>query len=84
MRFGEMTGDPAVSAFGQFMFGDGSQEAGGRPAFLVGLLGEAGPEGLDGGQPQVVQHDTEAGLVNGVGGLHPRSPALCVDPTRAS
>lgn len=84
VRFCEITGDPAVSAFSKFLLCDGGQETRGRPAFLVGLLGELWPEGLDGGQPQVVQHDAEAGRVNGVGGLHARSPAFSADPTRAS
>ncbi len=57
VRFGEMTGDPAVSAFSKFVLCDGGQETRGRTAFLVRLLGDLGTEGLDGGQPQVV-HDS--------------------------
>ena len=41
--FGEMPLDAAAVTFGQFMLGDGGQEAGRGPAFLVGLLGELRP-----------------------------------------
>ena len=37
---GEMALDAAAVAFGQFVFGEGGEEAGGGPAFLVGLFGE--------------------------------------------
>jgi hypothetical protein len=35
--------DPAGLAFGEFAFGEGGEEAGGGPAFLVGLLCEGLP-----------------------------------------
>ena len=57
--FGEMPLDAAAITLGQFMLGDSSQEAGGGPAFLVGLLGELRPERLDGRQAQFVEHDGE-------------------------
>ena len=51
--FGEMALDAAAIALGEFVLGDGGEEAGGGPAFLVGLLGEFGPYELDGGQDAV-------------------------------
>lgn len=47
---GEMTLDPSPIAFGKLVLGDGREESGGRPAFRVGLFGEARPDGLDGRQ----------------------------------
>ena len=44
---------------------DRRQEAGGRLTLLVGLLGKAGPDGLDGGQAELAQHDGETGGVDG-------------------
>jgi len=35
------------------MLGEGRKEAGSRPAFLVGLLGELGPDQLDARQAQL-------------------------------
>jgi hypothetical protein len=34
------------------VLGKGREEPGGRPALLVGLGGEIGPDELDGGKPQ--------------------------------
>ena len=48
--FGQMTLDAAATAIGDLVFGERGQEASGRPAFLVGLLGELGPHQLDSGQ----------------------------------
>ncbi len=39
--FGEVPLDAAAITLGQFVLGDGGEEAGGGPAFLVGLLGES-------------------------------------------
>jgi hypothetical protein len=36
--------DAAAITLGQFMLGDGGQKAGRGPTFLVGLLGEFGPQ----------------------------------------
>ena len=35
--------DAAAIALGEFVFGDGGEETGGGPAFLIGLFGEFGP-----------------------------------------
>ena len=81
---GEMALDPAPIAFGQFMFHQGAEQAGGGPAFLVGLLSEAWPERLDGRQAQLVQGKGETGGVN-VGGCHAAaSSAIGVLPRRRS
>ena len=75
MRLGKVTLDPAVGAFGQFVFGDGREEARGWPALLVGLFGELRPEGLDRRQAQLVEHDAEACFVDMVSFGHAPSPA---------
>ncbi len=71
---GEMALDAAAVAFGEFVLGDRGEEAGGGPAFLVGLLGELRPHDLDGGQAQLVEQQAEPGGVDGVGRLHAASP----------
>ena len=58
--FGEMALDAAPVAFGEFVLGDGGEEAGGGPSFLVGLFGELRPHQLDGGQAQLVEQEAEA------------------------
>lgn len=62
--FGEVALDSPAVALGELMLGDGGKEAGGGPALLVGAFGEARPDGLHGGQTQVVQHDAEAGGID--------------------
>ena len=62
---GEMALDAASIALGEFVFGDGGEEAGGGPAFLVGLFGESGPDELDGGKTQFVEQDAELGGIDG-------------------
>src|SRR4249919_3046563 len=71
---GEMTLDAASAAFGEFVFGDGDEEASGRPSFLVGLFGELRPHGFDGGQPQLVEQEAEARRIDGLGRAHAASP----------
>jgi hypothetical protein len=39
--------DATAATFGHFMLGKRCEEAGRRPAFFVGLLGELGPHQLD-------------------------------------
>lgn len=84
MRLGEMAFDTTVGAFGQFVLGDGGEEACCWPAFLVGSFGELGSEGLDRGQAQLVQHDAETGLVDRMGVLHAASPIRVAVVTSAS
>ena len=38
-----------------------------RPAFIIGLNGERGPDLLDGGQPQLGEEQLDAGSVAGIG-----------------
>ena len=57
--FGKMPLDAAAITLGQFMLGDSGQEAGCGPTFLVGLLGELGPQQLDGWQSQFVEEKAE-------------------------
>ncbi|MGY3363409.1 hypothetical protein ACVWZL_000534 [Bradyrhizobium sp. GM2.4] len=54
-RLDEMALDAAAAAFGDLVLGNGGEEAGRRPAFLVGLLGKLRPQHLDGWQPQLVE-----------------------------
>ena len=82
-RLGEMTLDPPPVALGEFVLGDRRQEACGGPALLIGLLGEARPHELDGGQAQLVQHDPETGGVDSGGRLHAASPTVA-EPRRLS
>ena len=82
-RLGQVTFDAAPVALGQFVFGDGGEEAGRRPSLLVGPLGEVGPHKLDGGQAQFAQHDAQAGCVDRGGGVHTASP-IGTEPSRLS
>jgi uncharacterized membrane protein (GlpM family) len=45
--------NPTAAAISHLVFGEHREEAGRRPAFLVGLLGELGPHQLDAGQSQL-------------------------------
>ena len=49
---GKMALDAALFTLGQFQFCECGEQAGGRPAFLVGARAEVGPEPCDGGQAQ--------------------------------
>ena len=71
--------DAAAAALGDLVLGQGGQEAGGGPAFLVGLAGETGPQAADGGQPQFRQDQLDPGGIAGIGGH--KAPAW---PTVAS
>src|SRR5512132_1420433 len=42
-RLGEMAFDPSPASFGEFVFGDGGEEACGGPSFLVSLFGKLRP-----------------------------------------
>ena len=61
-RFGEMALDAAAAALGDLVLGERGEEAGGGPALLVGLLGELGPDQLDGGQAQLGEEETSIHL----------------------
>jgi hypothetical protein len=64
LRVLEVTFDSASIALGDLVFGQRHQQACRRPAFRVGSLGEAGPDLLDGGQPQIVEQQRQAGGVD--------------------
>lgn len=75
MGLGKMPFDPAVGALGQFMLGDGREEAGGGPSLPICLLGKLWPECLDRRQPELVEHNAEPGFVDVVSALlHATSP----------
>ena len=58
------------------LFGEGCQEAGGGPAFLVSGRRQGGPDQLDAGQSQLAKQQVDAGGVDLVGRLHAASPTL--------
>ena len=80
-RLGEMPFDAAAAALGHLVLGERRQEAGRRPAFLVGLLGELGPDQLDGRQAQLAQQELDAGGIDGVGRRHATTSRLEVGLT---
>ena len=50
-----------AAPFGEFVFGDGGEEAcGGGPSFLVRLFSDLRPHQLDGGQAQLVEQEADA------------------------
>ena len=75
--------DAALISFCQLVFGDRGEEAGGGPAFLVGLFGELRPHDLDGRQAQLVEEQAQFCGVDGVVRLHGASPVRLA-PIRAS
>lgn len=82
-RLGEMALDAAVAALGDLVFGEGREESRGGPTLPilgegVGTFGEARPDVLDGGQPQVAEQEAEAGGVDRVGRGHAVAPAVAV------
>ena len=52
------------------VLGERGEEAGGRPALLVGLLGELGPDQLDARQAQLGEQQLDARGVDGVARRH--------------
>jgi hypothetical protein len=61
----QMPLDTSPIALGDLMLGKRGEEAGRRPAFLVGLLGDGWPALLDGGQAQIVEDEPQARDVDG-------------------
>jgi hypothetical protein len=70
-----------VGALGQFVLGDGRKEARRWPAFAISRFSELRPESFDLGRAQLVQHDAETGLVDGICSLHAVSPIHAVGAT---
>src|SRR5207302_343254 len=68
--FGEVAFEAAAAALGNLMFGQCCQETGRRPAFLVGLGGERGPDLFDSGQPQFGEKQLDTSSVAGIGRSH--------------
>jgi len=84
VSLGKMASDPAIGALGQFVLGDGREETRSRPAFAIGRFSKLGPDGLDRGQAQLVQHNAETRLVDGICRLHAVSPIQAAGATSAS
>jgi hypothetical protein len=72
--FGKMPLDAAAITLGQFVLGDGDQKAGRGPTFVVGLLGELGPQQLDGRQSQFVEKKAEPCGIGYIVRAHAASP----------
>ena len=70
-----MAFDAAATALGDLVLGECGQEASGRPAFLVGLFGECGPDLFDGGQTQLGEQQLDAGGIDGIGRFHAAPPS---------
>jgi hypothetical protein len=64
--FNEMTLDATAVAFGNLVFGERGEEAGGGPAFLVRPFGKGGPALFDSGLPEVVEQQRQPGPVDGL------------------
>ena len=65
---GEMALDAAPVTLGELVLGQRGEEAGGWPALLVGRCRRSPlPDGLDGRQPQLGEHEGEAAGVDGGG-----------------
>jgi hypothetical protein len=63
-RLDEMPLEAAAATVGHLVLGEHRQEAGRRPPFLVGLLGELGPHQPDARQAQLEQQQFDAGGIN--------------------
>ena len=56
---GEVTLEAPASALGDLLLGEGGEESRGGPPFLIGALGQRLPDGLDGGQAQLGEHEVD-------------------------
>jgi hypothetical protein len=72
--------DAASIALGDLVFGEGREQSGGGPAFLVGAFGKGGPDLLDRGQPQLIEQQRQVRRVEIV--VHAGTPTSRL--TRAS
>ena len=68
--FAEAALEAAPGTVGDFVFGQGGQQARGGPAFAVGLCGELRPQRLDSRQAQFAEHQVERRSINGVRSTH--------------
>ena len=70
----EMALDAPAGALGHLVLGQRRQEAGRRPALLVGAGGEVRPDRLDGRQTQIVERQGQATGIDGIRAAHATSP----------
>ena len=68
--FAEAALEATAGAVGDFVFGQGGQQARGGPAFAVGLSGELRPQCFDGGQAQFAEHKVERRGIDGCWSTH--------------
>jgi hypothetical protein len=71
-----MTFEATPASLHHLLFGEGGQEAGGRPALFVGRFRQSGPDQLDAGQAQFAEQQVDAGGVDCVGRFHAASPIV--------
>src|SRR4029078_11301698 len=76
--FGEVTFDATPTALGHLVLGKGGQKPCRRPALLVGLGSDIGPNLLNRGQAQFGEQQFDAGSIDGRGALHATPPARTV------
>jgi len=74
----QMPFDAAPLPIGEFMLGQSGQEASCRPAFLVRLCGNIGPEMFDGRQAEFGEQKGKSSGVSCAIGVHATSPRLMV------
>ena len=70
-----MTLDAAAVRLGDLMLGERSKEASCRPAFLLRLLGELGPNQFDSRQVQLGEQQFDSRGIERIGGVHDRPPS---------
>lgn len=79
---GQMPLDAPARAVGGLVLGERGEEAGGRPALLVGLGGDLRPDRLDARQTKLAEQELDARRVDGSrGAAHAAAPAFALGPT---
>lgn len=68
--FSEVALEAAAAAVSRLVLGQGGEELGRWPSFLVGLRGELGPDGLHARQAQLGEQQLDAASVDGHGCRH--------------
>ena len=71
-----MTFEPSPASLHHFLFGEGREEAGRGPAFLVGGRRQRGPDQLDARQAQLAEQQLDTGGVDLDGPDRAASPWL--------
>ena len=72
LGLGQMAFEAPAGAFGDLLLGERGKESRCRPSFLVSALGEGLPDGFDGRQAQLGEHEID---LCGIDGAHEPLPA---------